>query len=54
MINTFVALLVEFGLVSESEGEALADKIAGATLPGDYTSAGRQVKQFLKDIKKGR
>lgn len=54
MINTFVALLVVQGVVEERDGEALAEKLRNATLPGDYGSALRQVKQFLEEIKQGR
>lgn len=54
MINTFIALLVEFSELTEQEGEALAEKLRLATLPGDYRSAQRQVKQLLDDVRKGK
>lgn len=54
MINTFVALLVEFDLLTAEEGESLAEKIRNATLPQDYASAQRQVREFIKDVKEGK
>lgn len=54
MINTIVALLVEMDLLTEAEGEALAQKMRQGTLPADYPSSLRQVKMWLKDVKAGR
>lgn len=54
MINTIVALLVEFELLTSEEGEALATKIRQATLPADYGSSLRQVKEFMKEVRKGK
>ena len=54
MINTIVALLVEFELLTSEEGEALAKKIRQGTLPSDYASSARQVKQWIKEVKEGK
>lgn len=53
MINTFIALLVALGDLTPEKGEALAEKLRLATLPGDYVSAQRQVRQFLDEVEKG-
>lgn len=54
MINTFVALLIEKGILGKEEGEAFAEKMRNATLPADFSSAHSQVKEFLAAIAKGR
>lgn len=54
MINTVIALFVEMELLNEEEAELLAKKIRQATLPQDFASSLRQVRQFLKDAKTGR
>lgn len=54
MINIFIALFVEKGLLTESEGEALAEKIRFATLPADYGTASKLMKKMLSDIERGR
>lgn len=54
MINTIIALLAVQGIITEEEGEALAEKIRLATLPGDFKSALRQVKTFLDEVRQGR
>lgn len=53
MINTIIALLVEKGLFTEIEGEAFAKRVREGTLPADYRSAARQVKQWLEEVEKG-
>lgn len=53
MINTFIALLVLKGELTEAEGESLAEKIRNATLPADYRSAMKQVQKFLDQIERG-
>ena len=54
MINTFVALLVEFDLLTDEEGDALAQKIREGTLWANYPTARRQVKTWLKEVKEGK
>lgn len=54
MINTVIALLVELELIKQDEGELLAKKIRQGTLPGDFPSALRQVKVWLKEAKEGK
>lgn len=54
MINTIIALLVELELMKPEEGELLAQKIREATLPADYPSAARQLKEFLEDARNGK
>jgi hypothetical protein len=53
MINIFIALFVEKGLLSPDEGEALADKIRLSTLPSDYRTATKLLKKLLNDVEKG-
>lgn len=53
MINIFIALFVEKGLLSEAEGEALAEKVRMATLPGDYGTASKLLKKMLAEVEKG-
>lgn len=53
MINTIIALLVELDLLTEAEGEELALKVRQGTLPQDFPSSRRQVKQWLKEVKEG-
>lgn len=50
MINTFIAILVHKEVLTKEEGEALANKIRNATLPGDFGSAVSQVEKFFKTI----
>lgn len=52
MINTFIALLIEKGIVSEEEGKAFAEKMKNSMLPADFNSAHAQVKKFLAAIAK--
>ena len=54
MINTVVALFVELGLLKPEEGELLAQKIRQGTLPADYSSSHRQVKEWLKEARAGK
>lgn len=51
MINTIIALLVEFGLVPPEDAEELAKKIRQGTLPYDYETCAKQVRTWLKEIK---
>jgi hypothetical protein len=53
MINVFIALFVEKGLLTEAEGEALAYKMRLATLPADYDSAAKLMKKMLAEVEKG-
>lgn len=53
MINIFIALFVEKGLLTPSEGEALSEKIRFATLPADYKTATKLLQKMLADIEKG-
>lgn len=53
MINVFIALLVELEVLPENRGEAIAEKLRYATLPGDYPSAVRLVKKLLEEVEKG-
>jgi hypothetical protein len=54
MINTVVSLFIELGLLNEEEGEALAKKIRQGTLPADFSSSRRQIKEWMKDVKAGK
>ena len=53
MINMFIALFVEKGLLTKVEGEALAYKLRLATLPADYPSAEKLIKKMLDEVEKG-
>jgi hypothetical protein len=53
VINVFIALFVEKGLLSPNEGEALSEKIRFATLPGDYRSAAKLLQKLLAEVEKG-
>ena len=50
MINTFISILVEKKVLTVEEGEAIAKKIANATLPSDFKTAHAQVKRFLTEL----
>lgn len=54
MINTFISILIEKGILEAAEGEALAEKLSLSTLPADFKSAHEQVKNLMADIAKGR
>lgn len=53
MINTLIALIMELfpEELTQDQGEALAKKIVQGTLPADFTSSRRQVKQWLKEVR---
>jgi hypothetical protein len=55
MINTLIAILVELfpDKLSPEEGKSLAEKFRNATLPSDYNTAARQVKEWLEEVRKG-
>lgn len=53
MVNIIIALLVEKGLFSAAEGEALAEKIRFATLPSDYATATKLIRTMLTEVEKG-
>lgn len=52
MINTLISILIVKGILGEAEGKALAEKISLSTLPADFDSAYKQVKNFIATIAK--
>jgi hypothetical protein len=54
MLNALISILVEKGILGESEGEALVEKIQFAMLPGDYKSSREMIKRFFVEIEKDR
>lgn len=47
MLNIWIAVLVEKGVLDEEEGKLLVEKLRVSTLPGDYASARQLAKKLF-------
>ena len=52
MLNMFIALLLEKGILTEHEAEGLVENLKYATLPGDFGSARQSMKKILAKIER--
>ena len=50
MINLFIAILVEKLILTQKEGEALAEKFSASMLPSNFKEMQRMIKKVLQKL----